>query len=86
VSGLTVATRGAPYVGRVLLRIVLGAVFAAMAVGQLASWAAIPAILGAYRLLPAAALPVLAAGLIAAELVCGIWFVTRPRSRAAAPV
>ena len=85
-SGLTVATRATPYVGRVLLRIVLGAVFTAMAVGQLASWAAMPAILGSYRLLPDPALPVLAAGLIAAELVCGIWFLARPRSRAATPV
>ena len=34
-----------------LLRIVLGAVFTAMAVGQLASWAAMPAILGGYQLI-----------------------------------
>ncbi|MDN5860224.1 MAG: hypothetical protein L0H84_16560 [Pseudonocardia sp.] len=69
-----------------LLRVVLGVVYLAMAVGQLASWSSMPAILDAYRLLPPAALPVLAAGLIAAELVCGVWFVARPRSRAATPV
>lgn len=69
-----------------LLRIVLGVVYLAMAGGQLASWSSMPAILDAYRALPPAALPVLAAGLIAAELVCGIWFVARPRSLAATPV
>lgn len=65
---------------------VLGVVFVGMAAGQLASWSAMPGVLGAYRLLPEVALPVLAAGLIAAELVCGSWFLARPRSRAIAPV
>jgi hypothetical protein len=57
-----------------------------MATGQLASWSAMPSILDAYRVLPTPALPVLAAGLIAAELVCGVWFLTRPGSRAVTPV
>lgn len=70
----------------VVLRVVLGVVFTAMAAGQLASWSAMPSILDAYRLLPASALPVLAAGLIAAELVCGVWFLARPGSRAVTPV
>ena len=70
----------------VVLRVVLGVVFTAMAAGQLASWSAMPSILDAYRLLPNAALPVLAAGLIAGELVCGVWFLVRPRSRAVTPV
>src|SRR5918993_2385441 len=70
----------------VVLRVVLGVVFTGMATGQLASWSAMPSILDAYRLLPTPALPVLAAGLIAAELVCGVWFLTRPGSRAVTPV
>jgi hypothetical protein len=70
----------------VVLRLVLGVVFTGMAAGQLASWSAMPSILDAYRLLPAPALPVLAAGLVAAELVCGVWFLARPRSPAVAPV
>lgn len=45
-----------------------------------------PAILGAYRLVPEPLLPAFAATLIIAELTCGLWFAVRPRSRAAAPV
>lgn len=70
----------------VWLRLVLGVVYLGMATGQLASWSAMPAILGAYRLLPQPLLPAFAAGLIIGELTCGLWFVTSPRSRAAAPV
>lgn len=69
-----------------VLRFILGAVFTAMAFGQLVSWSAMPAILSAYRLGPEAGLPVLAAGLIAGELVAGVWFLARPRSHALAPV
>jgi hypothetical protein len=70
----------------VLLRIILGALYTAMGLGQLASWSQMPGILGAYRALPAGALPLLAAGLIAAELVGGVWLLARPRSAALAPV
>jgi hypothetical protein len=70
----------------VWLRLVLGVVYLGMGVGQLASWAAMPAILGAYRLVPDLLLPAFAAALIVAELTCGLWFAARPRSRAAAPV
>ena len=57
-----------------------------MAVGQLLSWSQLPEILGAYRVLPAAALPWAAAALIAGELVAGIWLLVRPRSHRLAPV
>ncbi|MBW1595961.1 MauE/DoxX family redox-associated membrane protein [Streptomyces sp. JJ38] len=69
-----------------VLRLVLGFVFTAMAVGQLASVAAMPDILGAYGLVHGAAAAVLAVALIVVELVCGVWFLSRPRSRALAPV
>lgn len=68
------------------LRLVLGVVYLGMATGQLASWSAMPGILGAYRLVPEKLLPVFAATLIIGELACGLWFCARPRSRAAAPV
>lgn len=77
---------GAGNVRPVLLRLILGVVYVAMAVGQLASWASMPGILGAYDAVPAPALPVLAGGLVVAELVCGVWFAARPRSSALAPV
>ena len=83
---LTVRPTVPTYGAGVVLRVVLGVVFTGMAGGQLASWAEMPSILDAYRLLPAPALPVLAAGLIGAELVCGVWFLARPRSHGAAPV
>jgi hypothetical protein len=83
---LTVGPSGSAYRAGVVLRVVLGVVFTGMAAGQLASWSAMPSILGAYRVLPAPMLPVLAAGLIAAELACGVWFLARPRSRAVTPV
>jgi Methylamine utilisation protein MauE len=70
----------------VWLRLVLGVVYLGMAIGQLVSWSAMPGILGAYRLLPGPALPALVVALIVGELVGGLWFVARPRSRAVAPV
>ncbi|WP_267241652.1 MauE/DoxX family redox-associated membrane protein [Streptomyces sp. PR69] len=69
-----------------VLRIVLGALYAAMAAGQLASVREMPGILAAYGLVHGAAATALAAGLIAGELVCAAWFLGRPRSRASAPV
>ncbi|WP_327311943.1 MauE/DoxX family redox-associated membrane protein [Streptomyces sp. NBC_01235] len=68
-----------------ILRLVLGTVYAAMAVGQLTSITDMPTVLGAYGLVHGAAAGVLAAGLIAGELVCGVWFLTRPRSTAITP-
>jgi hypothetical protein len=70
----------------VVLRLILGAVYTAMALGQLVSWPAMPGILAAYQVIPEPGLPWLAAGLIAGELVCGLWFLSRPRSHALAPV
>lgn len=69
-----------------VLRIVLGTVYTAMAIGQLASFAHMPGILSAYGLLTGGAATVLAVVLIAGELLCGVWFLTRPRSKALAPV
>ncbi|WP_236240222.1 MauE/DoxX family redox-associated membrane protein [Streptomyces sp. CC228A] len=69
-----------------VLRIVLGAVYTAMAVGQLASFGHMPGILAAYGLVDGGAATALAVALIAGELVCGIWFLARPRSKALAPV
>jgi len=69
-----------------VLRIILGAVCLAMAAGQLASWQRMPQILGAYDVLPAAAVPWLAGALVVGELVCGVWFLARPRSQVLAPV
>ncbi|MEW2634314.1 MauE/DoxX family redox-associated membrane protein [Streptomyces sp. NPDC048389] len=69
-----------------ILRIVLGAVLAAMALGQLASFDAMPAILTTYGLTSGAASTALAVALISAEVVTAGWFLARPRSRAATPV
>jgi hypothetical protein len=68
------------------LRIVVGGLFTAMAAGQAASWARMPAILAAYRAVPAGVLPWLAGALVAGEAVCGVWLASRPRSRGLAPV
>lgn len=68
------------------LRVVLGAILTAMGVGQLVSWPAMPDILAAYRLAPAAVLAWLAAVLILAELAGGLWLLARPRSCALIPV
>ncbi|MGW7363535.1 MauE/DoxX family redox-associated membrane protein [Streptomyces sp. NPDC054841] len=65
---------------------VLGALFAAMAAGQLASFRRMPGILAGYGLVAGSGATVLAVALIAGELVCGVWFLARPRSRAIAPV
>ncbi|AYV26451.1 MauE/DoxX family redox-associated membrane protein [Streptomyces avidinii] len=69
-----------------ILRIVLGAVLAAMALGQLASFDAMPAILTTYGLTSGAASTALAVALISAETVTAGWFLARPRSRAITPV
>ncbi|WP_434594068.1 MauE/DoxX family redox-associated membrane protein [Streptomyces sp. A5-4] len=69
-----------------ILRIALGAVLAAMALGQLASFDAMPTILTTYGLTSGAASTALAVALISAEAVTAAWFLARPRSRAARPV
>src|SRR5262245_25294698 len=68
------------------LRLVLGAVYTAMAAGQAASFAAMPGILGAYQVGGAAEMRVLAVALIAGELAARLWFLARPRSAALTPV
>jgi hypothetical protein len=70
----------------VWLRAILGAVYTAMAAGQVASWTRMPAILDAYQVTHGHASVVLAAALVVGELVCGLWLLTRPRSHALAPV
>jgi hypothetical protein len=69
-----------------VLRIVLGAMYTVMAAGQLASFGRMSGILAAYGLVDGTAATALAVVLIAGELVCGIWFLARPRSKALAPV
>lgn len=69
-----------------VLRIVLGGLFVAMAAGQLVSFAQMPGILAAYGLVSGVGATALAVALIAGELVCGVWFLARPRSRARVPV
>ncbi|MFR0358542.1 MauE/DoxX family redox-associated membrane protein [Streptomyces sediminimaris] len=69
-----------------VLRLVLGAIYMVMAVGQLASLARMPTVLGAYDLVHGTTAAVLAVLLIVGELTCGLWFLTRPRSMAIAPV
>lgn len=69
-----------------VLRIVLGTVYTAMAIGQLASFGHMPGILAAYGLVDGAGATALAVALIAGELVAGVWFLARPRSKALAPV
>lgn len=69
-----------------VLRIVLGALYTAMAIGQLASFGQMPAILSAYGLVTGGAATALAVALIVGELVCGLWFLARPRSKVLAPV
>jgi hypothetical protein len=70
----------------VWLRAILGALYTAMALGQVASWTRMPAILDAYRLTHGAGSLVLAVALVVGELVCGLWLVARARSPALAPV
>ncbi|MEZ0067256.1 putative membrane protein YphA (DoxX/SURF4 family) [Streptacidiphilus sp. MAP12-20] len=69
-----------------VLRIVLGAVYSAMGIGQLASLSVMPCILGAYGLVRGPAAGAMAVVLIVGELVCGLWLLARPRSTAVAPV
>ena len=68
------------------LRIVFGALYAAMAAGQLASFGQMPAIMTAYRLVADAGAAALAVALISGELIGGLWLLARPRSRAITPV
>jgi hypothetical protein len=70
----------------VVLRIVLGALYVAMGLGQTASASAMPGILDAYQVVDGPGLPWLAAALIVAEAGCGLWLLTRPRSRSLTPV
>ncbi|WP_165990000.1 MauE/DoxX family redox-associated membrane protein [Streptomyces sp. YIM 98790] len=69
-----------------VLRIALGAIYTAMGVGQLLSLTEMTEILAAYGLVDGAGATALAVALICGELLCGGWFLARPRSRAAAPV
>lgn len=69
-----------------VLRLALGAICTAMAVGQLASPDRMPDILSAYGLVHGAAATSPAVLLIACAMGCGLWFLARPRSRAATPV
>ncbi|MEV1088175.1 MauE/DoxX family redox-associated membrane protein [Streptomyces microflavus] len=69
-----------------ILRLVLGLLLAAMALGQAASFDAMPAILTAYGLTSGAVSTALAVALISAEAVTALWFLARPRSRATTPV
>ena len=69
-----------------VLRLVLGTLYAAMAAGQLASVDAMPGILGSYGLVDGHTATALTVLLIAGELVCAAWFLARPRSKAVTPV
>jgi len=69
-----------------VLRIVLGALYTAMAVGQLVSFGRMPGILAVYGLVDGVAAGALAGVLIVGELVGGVWFLARPRSKALGPV
>lgn len=69
-----------------ILRLVLGALFTAMALGQLASSDAMPGILAAYGLPHGAVSTGVAVALIAGEALAGGWFLARPRSKTAVPV
>lgn len=63
----------------------LGVLFTGMALGQALSWSHMPEILAAYQM-PGVANHGFVAGFIAAQLVCGLWLLTRPRSTSLAPV
>lgn len=54
-----------------VLRFVLGSVYTAMAIGQLASFRHIPTIRSAYGLVSGGAATMVAVAMIAGELVCG---------------
>lgn len=71
-----------------ILRIVLGVLFLAMAAGQLASLGAMGDIISVYGLTGGAVSVALAVAvaLIAGEAVAGVWLTARPRSQARIPV
>jgi hypothetical protein len=69
----------------VIVRLVLGTLFVAMAAGQAASWPHMPEILAAYQV-PGVANHGFVAVLITAHLVAGLWLLARPRSIRLAPV
>ncbi|MGH3645836.1 MAG: MauE/DoxX family redox-associated membrane protein [Micromonosporaceae bacterium] len=69
-----------------VLRIILGAVFLGMAVGQVVSWREMPEILAAYQAAPAPMLLPLAVALLVGEAVTGVWFLARPRAQSLTPV
>ncbi|KUL35482.1 MauE/DoxX family redox-associated membrane protein [Streptomyces regalis] len=68
-----------------ILRLVLGALFTAMAAGQLVSFDAMPGILDAYHLTSGAGSTALAVLLIAGEAIAGVWFLARPRTTSRTP-
>lgn len=61
-----------------ILRFGLGVVLAAMALGQLASFDAMPGILSAYGVTPGAVSTALAVALIGAEAAAAVWFLSGP--------
>jgi hypothetical protein len=69
----------------VIIRLVLGTIFTGMALGQALSWPHMPEILAAYQV-PGVANHGFVAVLIAAQLVCGLWLLARPRSTSLTPV
>lgn len=69
-----------------ILRLVLGALLALMALGQLTSFSAMPGILNAYGLTGGSSSTTLVVALIAAEGAAAVWFLARPRSTALVPV
>lgn len=68
-----------------ILRLILGAVYTVMAIGQTLSWPDMPDILAAYQV-PGVANHGFVAVLITAELACGLWLLLRPRARTRTPV
>ncbi|MGR8009504.1 MauE/DoxX family redox-associated membrane protein [Streptomyces hypolithicus] len=69
-----------------ILRLVLGALLSAMALGQLVSFPAMPDILTMYGLTSGAASTVLAVLLIVGEVSAGAGLLARPQSHAVPPV
>jgi Methylamine utilisation protein MauE len=86
VTAVTERLEVGPYGRGMWLRLILGAIYVGMAGGQLASWRQMPAILSAYGAGGPVAMRTLAVVLVAGELVCGLWFLARPRSSAMVPV
>ncbi|MFH9071375.1 MauE/DoxX family redox-associated membrane protein [Streptomyces alboflavus] len=68
-----------------ILRLILGALLVAMALGQLVSFGSMTAILDAYGVTSGTASTALAVVLIAGELVAGLWLLVLPGSKALAP-